>query len=243
MKGLNLLVVVLSVSFSLYSLPSKFQGRSICDKDDMTFMINEPADIQEMGTPIGIWKIKDDGLCTGTLIGKDLFLTAQHCSGDCKKIEVTFGYLKNGRRQEETFACKEILEVGNGDLKNDYLIARLEGNPGANLGWYDVSSEKLKKDQALLMIHHPGGSPMKVSRKNCHVYEQTDEFVQHKCDTLPGSSGSGILLPDFSNPKKTKIVGVHTLGGCSSNATSYNSGPSMRHLVEVSPLLKSLDKK
>lgn len=231
---------VLTLAFTDFN-----SNRTICDKDDMISIENASDEIKEMSTPIGIWNIngerKRGGMCTGTLIGKDLFLTAEHCSDECKNITVTFGYWKDGVRKEETFPCRDIVEKGDGKYENDYLIVRLEGNPGVNLGWYTVSSKKLKKNDPLLMIHHPGGSPMKVSQKNCKLYEQTQDFVQHKCDTMPGSSGSAILSPDFTTPSRTRIVGVHTLGGCSSEADSYNSGPSIAHLVNISPALKALD--
>ena len=83
---------------------------------------------------------------------------------------------------------------------------------------------------------------MKVSR-DCYVSEQTDKFLNHRCDTQPGSSGSAIMDPDYAHPENTRIVGVHTLGGCNGAQSSYNSGPSMKHLVSISPLLKSMVKK
>ncbi len=245
MKAFPALLSVFLCSSIVFALPLRSQSRSICEKDDMTSILTESEQIKEMSTPIGIWQIDENGMggmCTGTLISKDLFLTAEHCFAECKSISVTFGYWKDGRLREETFGCKEIVEKGNGEQQNDYLIVRLEGNPGVNLGWYDVSARKMKKGDALMMIHHPGGSPMKVSLKNCATFNQSNEFLEHRCDTMPGSSGAGILVPDFNKVENTRIVAVHTLGGCKDDATSYNSGPSIRHLVEVSPLLKEMAK-
>lgn len=244
MKALAALMILFSASFT-FALQLQTQTRSICEKDDMVSIVNASDEIKNMSTPIGIWQIDENGSggsCTGTLISKDLFLTAEHCSAECKNVTVTFGYWKDGIRKEETFGCKEIIEKGDGNHENDYLIVRLEGNPGVNMGWYDVSSRKLSKDAPLLMIHHPGGNPMKVSQKNCIVFNQGEEFLEHRCDTLPGSSGSGILSPDFNNPQNSRIVAVHTLGGCKDDKVSFNSGPSIRHLVEVSPLLKAMSK-
>ena len=116
-------------------------SRSICGKDEMVPMTQETIDIKKMGTAIGIWNVQmpggGTGKCTGTLISKDLFLTAAHCDGDCSGISVTFGYLSDGR--QESFQCKEIVEKGTEDsLDKDYLVIRLQGNPGVNWGWYDV---------------------------------------------------------------------------------------------------------
>jgi hypothetical protein len=217
--------------------------RSICGANDMLPMFQQSEDMKEMGTPIGIYEALIDGgtgYCTGTLITKDLFLTAEHCAAECDDIKVTFGYLKDGR--QEDFKCKQIIEKGDGKYENDYFIIRLEGNPGVKWGWYNVSAEPLPASSKLLMIHHPQGTPMKVSQENCSLVAEESGFLRHHCDTQPGSSGSAILLPNYQNPEQTRIVGVHTLGGCDDEETASNSGPSMRHLVEVSPTLKSLAK-
>ena len=217
--------------------------RSLCGVNDMTPMISEPVKMQEMGTPIGIYEATIDGstgYCTGTLITKDLFLTAQHCAAKCEDINVTFGFLKEGR--SEKFSCKEIIETGDSSYENDYLIIKLSGSPGVSWGWYDVSEKPVPPNSPLLMIHHPQATPMKVSQKNCVLLEEKDNFLMHRCDTQPGSSGSAILLPNYENPTETRVVGVHTLGGCDDTASTSNSGPSMHHLVTISPTLKSLAK-
>lgn len=218
--------------------------RTVCGKNDMVPMLSQTADLQKMGGPIGIYTVKIGGAtgkCTGTLIAKDLFLTAKHCEGECKDIFVTFGYLRD-KRDQEIFACKEIVEKGDDEYNNDYMIVRLEGTPGAQWGWYEPSTRALTQDQELLMIHHPSGTPMKVSSKNCQYKGENDGLMDHRCDTQPGSSGSAIMVPDYQNPEKTRIVGVHTLGGCNEGETAYNSGPSMSHLATISPMLKSLSK-
>lgn len=220
------------------------QERTVCGQNDMVPMVSQSSDFIKMGGPIGIYSVEMGGgvgKCTGTLISNDLFLTAKHCEGDCKGISVTFGYLQDGRAKE-TFNCKEIVEKGDAAYNNDYMIVRLEGSPGVGWGFYEPSARELSAGQELLMMHHPSGSPMKVSSKNCQLMGLKDGFVEHRCDTEPGSSGSAIFLPDFKNPEKTRIIGVHTLGGCNEQETQYNSGPAMANLVKISPILKSLAK-
>jgi V8-like Glu-specific endopeptidase len=92
------------------------------------------------------------------------------------------------------------------------------------------------------MIHHPYGEPMKLSRKNCAFVHAKEGLLYHRCDTNPGSSGSAILTPDFDNPDNTRVVGVHTFGGCNSAQTDFNSGPAMEHLSSLSPAIKALVK-
>lgn len=217
--------------------------RTICGANDMVPMTNSSEELNTMGTPIGIYSGAVEGgigYCTGTLITKDLFLTAEHCFSPCEDIKVTFGYLGKGLR--ETFNCKKVVEKGDGKAENDYFIIQLEGSPGVKWGWYDVSAETVKPNSQLLMIHHPKATPMKVSYKNCTLYQEEGTFLTHRCDTQSGSSGSAILLPNFEKPEETKIVGVHTLGGCDEDENSTNSGPSMKHLVDISPTLRALTK-
>ena len=217
-------------------------SNTICGEDKMVKMISEPEDFKKMGMPIGIYKLDEGGgaaWCTGTLIAKDLFITARHCYGECSGITVTFGFLGT-RKDQETFRCKEIVEKGGDAMSDDYMIVRLEGNPGTAWGWYDMADKELTKGQQLLMIHHPLASPMKVSQKGCEYQDEKDGLIEHRCDTQPGSSGSGILLPDFAHPENTRIIAIHTLGGCNDSPTSSNSGPSIHHLATISPLIKSM---
>lgn len=219
------------------------EERTICGSNDMVAMTESSEKLNTMGTPIGIYSgVIEGGIgyCTGTLITKDLFLTAEHCATECKDINVTFGYL--GRNSRESFKCEKIIEKGDGKAENDYFIIQLEGSPGVKWGWYDVSAQPVEPNMQLLMIHHPKATPMKVSYKNCLLKNEEGDFLSHRCDTQSGSSGSAILLPNFENPEETKVIGVHTLGGCNEDDTSTNSGPSMRHLVEISPTLKSIAK-
>lgn len=254
-KRLVSLLFTLTVASQTFALPLPLiidqegkpiasYSRSICGKNDMAAMTDQNDDLKKMGTPIGIFKLRLGNLtgkCTGTLISKDLFLTAKHCEGPCNEISVTFGFLQGGR-VEETFSCKEIVEKGNEDYNNDYMIVQLEGSPGVRWGWYEPSAREIPHGQELLMIHHPSGTPMKVSSQNCKVIQCKDGLVEHQCDTEPGSSGSAIFLPDYKTPEKTRIIGVHTLGGCNPTETLYNRGPAMTNLVKHSAILKELAK-
>lgn len=235
---------VLALVCSFLSLSAKaepfYNGTwSICGKNDMDKMIDRDAAMQAMGNPIGIYR-SSQGSCTGTLIDKDLFITSAHCEDACADVSVTFGFME----AEETFKCKEIVEKGPTDeTKSDFMVIRLEGNPGVSHGWYKLSDQELQPKQPLLIIHHPMGTPMKVSQKDCFFVEEKDGMLRHRCDTEPGSSGSAILVPDYTHPENTRIVGIHGYGGCTTSTTSStttNSGPSVRHISSVSPFLRAL---
>ena len=211
--------------------------RTVCGNNDMVPISNQSDLIKQMARPVGL--LQGPGfLCTGTLVGKDLFLTARHCEDVCGSLSVKFNFL----RTEEIFNCKEIIEKGGGDNNSDYLLLRLEGTPGVEWGWYDLSDTPVLADQPLMMIHHPGGLPMKLSLKNCKFMAESDGMITHSCDTNPGSSGSAIIIPNFENPEKSRIVGIHTLGGCNESQTTFNAGPSIHHISGISSLVHSLVK-
>lgn len=213
--------------------------RTICGSDDMEDMIGLNDDMKSMGMPIGILDV-GGGLCSGTLISKDLFLTAGHCSGTCKNMKVTFGFLNN---RKESFGCKDIVEVDDSGAQNrDYMVLRLEGSPGVQWGWYDMSDKEPTAKTPLLIIHHPEGLPMKVSRKNCFAENVSGGMVYHSCDTNPGTSGSGIIVPDYQKPENSRIVAIHAYGGCNASSTKYNSGASIKNLLSVSPTIKAMVK-
>lgn len=210
---------------------------TVCGLSKMVAMEDESDAVKRIGAPVGRVRT-GGGYCSGALIGKDLFLTARHCETACEGISVTFGYYRGGK--QETFTCREVVEKGDARLDHDYMILRLDGNPGVAYGWYPLSSEPLPSGQPLLLIHHPQARPMTVSREKCEVKDDNAGWLRHGCDSEPGSSGSAILVPDYEKPERTRLAGVHTLGGCTDDPDSYNSGPSIRGLATVSPLLKNM---
>lgn len=54
-----------------------------------------------------------------------------------------------------------------------------------------------------------------------------DTRLRHRVDTTGGNSGSGILLND--NQAIRTLVGIHTHAGCSTSATSANTGTVIQH--------------
>ncbi|MBI1861974.1 MAG: trypsin-like peptidase domain-containing protein [Deltaproteobacteria bacterium] len=211
---------------------------TVCGPNDMVEIQSQNDQIKRMARPIGL--LRGPGfLCTGTLVGKDLFLTAHHCEADCASLSVRFNYLHD---RNEIFTCKEIIDKGNDDFNQDYLLLRLEGMPGVEWGWYDLSDRPLTAGQQLMIIHHPEGSPQKLSLKNCSFKSETDGLLNHNCDTNPGTSGSAIIVPDFAKPENSRIVGIHTLGGCNEKETSFNAGPAIHYISGVSPTIRSLVK-
>ena len=171
--------------------------------------------------------------CSGTLIDRNLFLTASHCVGiNTVGHFVAFNYQQVGGsselRPQQHYAVAEIVEDGNEGL--DYAILRLDGAPGDSFGF---TRFRPHHTDGLAIIQHPEGGPKQVDAG--HMGSVTTDLLQYgDIDTLGGSSGSGILSPDGF------LVGVHTYGGCDSPQLNTNAGYRMQRIYGSSPTLRSL---
>ena len=195
--------------------------------------------------------------CSGTLVSKNLFLSAGHCfdqtgggwsrplkNGTNDIIEpqeiatnmhVNFNYqvdTDGNLRQEQQFAVEELIEYRLGNL--DFSVARLAGNPGDTFGWADISTIDAAEGDMLCIIQHPAGVPKRIEAGPAfHLHDSRIGY--DSIDTLGGTSGSGIL----SSPDG-KIVGVHTNGGCDTPAIGHNHGVKITSILAVSNILTSL---
>ncbi|PFE88211.1 hypothetical protein CN325_30000 [Bacillus thuringiensis] len=90
----------------------------------------------------------------------------------------------------------------------------------------------------ICIIQHPNGEMKQVDAGPVTFLQDGDERIGfNSLDTLPGSSGSGILL----SPGGT-LVGVQTNGGCDSSAQGFNYGVRISSLLIASPTLQSISK-
>lgn len=194
---------------------------------------------------------------SGTLIDRDLFLTAGHAFDSspgfwkvprqngtdkpiippeiARRMQVNFNYQvtpSGNLRREESFPILELLEYRYGGL--DYAIVRLGGNPGDKYGFTPISKEDGVVREMLCIIQHPEGLPKRIEAgplTDIHSHQMGYDSI----DTLGGSSGSGIL-----SAATGKIVGVHTRGGCHLSVIGHNHGVRIGAIKTVSPAIKAL---
>ena len=177
--------------------------------------------------------------CSGTLIGRDLFLSAGHCfdANPAPQTQVTFNFQTDpagNPRPEQRFPILGVLEHRLGGL--DYEIIRLGGNPADTFGFALVSPVDPAVGDTVCIIGHPATAPKQIEAGPVLAFDG-NQIRYNDADTLPGNSGSGI----FHSPSG-RIVGVHTNGGCAGTTpeTGFNLGMRISALIEASPILQGL---
>jgi V8-like Glu-specific endopeptidase len=177
--------------------------------------------------------------CTGTVL-HGYVLTNYHCipgkdaGSKVVRAAITMNYLEQGDRGARRFELAVTPAESNYNL--DYALVAIQGDASEFEG-IRLSGTLVQPGQSLVIIHHPEGRPMVMTRFNCRAYsEQPDQNVlRHRCDTMPGSSGGMILTSGLTG------VALHFEGGLQPNdERSYNSSTRMSALLGASPLLRSL---
>jgi V8-like Glu-specific endopeptidase len=189
--------------------------------------------------PVGMHVKRGLEWCSGTLITRDLFLTAGHClistvDENNEKIRFDFqidavtGKVRGGHEYEVSQVLERI-----DSATYDYAIARLSHAPGDRYGYARIADRDPGGAELLSLIGHPDGVPKVVSNgSESGASSLGDNWFRHTADTLGGSSGSGVLDQDGL------LVGVHTNGGC--DTSGGNSAMRMSAILAKSRVLKSL---
>ena len=170
--------------------------------------------------------------CSGSLISVNTFLTAGHCvdSGTVGEF-VSFNFERAANSTalltQTHVRITAVLEDERGGV--DYAIVQLAGTPGATFGVAPVAAGDPAVGAALTIIGHPQGQPKQIEAGT--LSSISGNFLRYgNIDTLGGNSGSGILN------SSGQIVGVHTLGGCTSTG-GFNSGPRISRIRAASNIL------
>lgn len=151
--------------------------------------------------------------CTGFLIGPDVLMTNRHCIPSSYYSTGVTAAFKHEKGVPESgwskFDCSEF--IGN-DSALDFALLRCAGNPGAEFGFVELSSQVASAGDDVYVIH-----------QNCDYYSDRDcdwskkysvgsvvevaDEVTHNADTLGGSSGSPLFSASLN-----KVIAIHHAG-------------------------------
>jgi len=160
------------------------------------------------------------GTGTGFLVSPDLLLTNHHVVRDRTQAEAAcfdFNYQldQNGKvlpvhtarpRSGGIFWTSPMAARNATSDELDATLIELEDAP-SDAAPFVVAPARIRRDDRLTIIQHPGGSYKKVSLQNNFVEYADEVVVQYTTTTEPGSSGSPALNDDLV------VVALHHGGG------------------------------
>lgn len=158
--------------------------------------------------------------CSGTLISKDLILTAGHCvlsQTDCSALRFVFDYRddldieKIQNDPAQVYKCKKLVYSSKpipGEQLRDYALIQLDR---AVLGRNPISlsEDKLNKAEDIISVGYPLGLPMKISGgyvNNEDTLNLNKDFYRAHLPTHGGLSGAGVYNSAYN------LVGVLVRG-------------------------------
>jgi MYXO-CTERM domain-containing protein len=153
------------------------------------------------------------GVCSGTLIGPDLVLTAGHCvengQTSCEQLFAVFNYewlpassSLDVITLDDVYACQSVVTQAlssSGGVTRDYAIFQLDrpvtGYAPANVV---QSRPNLEVGDPFVLIGSPSGIPMKVDDSGTvrDPRTSTGDYLVGNPDTFGGNSGSGVFLSE-----------------------------------------------
>jgi V8-like Glu-specific endopeptidase len=186
------------------------------------------------------------GTCTASVITPEYIMTNEHCikerreyGGRPSDISLLMGYTDE---TDESATERFVIDPRPIEISEslDFAILRVRGNPAAKWGTMTIEARDPLPAESLLVVHHPAGRPMHVTRGGCRAGNPrpiANQDIFHRCDTLPGSSGSPILAD-----RDGAMVGLHWAGGTGPAPTGsemVNFAKRMSEIAKASPIVRA----
>ena len=181
-------------------------------------------------------------ICTGFLVGPDLFMTNHHCIHD------DFGLLQvEGARifmdyyQEPEVdrtrggVTARVLGVLRMDALKDYALLRLDKPIGNTYGWLELDTQtRPNSTQSVKLISHPDGRSKEIVRRNTEIVDipaghplaDIPSAIAYLADSEGGASGSPVFLREG-----TGVIAIHHSGWTLDGVPTFNAGTLMSYIV------------
>ena len=182
-------------------------------------------------------------ICTGFLVGPDLFMTNHHCIHDedgllpLTDARIYMDYLlervDDPTRGGVTAGVSDILRMD--DIK-DYALLRLDKPIGNTYGWLelDTATRANPLGESVKLISHNQGRSKEIVRRNSEVVAIPPDHplarvpfpIVYLADTQGGSSGSPVFLREG-----TIVVGINHSAWFRFGVPNFNAGSLMSYIV------------
>ena len=192
--------------------------------------------IPQRNNPDRIW------ICTGFLVGPDLFMTNHHCIEDevgrlpLEGAKIYMDYYQEPEvdrtRGGVTARVSELLQA---DALKDYALLRLDAPIGNTYGWLQLdTTTQVDSSQRVKIIQHPRGRSKEIVRRNSQIFdipaghplEGVPSVLAYLADSEGGSSGAPVFLRDG-----TGVIAIHHSGWRRGGVPHFNAGSLMSHIV------------
>lgn len=199
---------------------------SLCGSDDrVPSKIPAVARMMEVATgPAG---------CTGTLISNSCMVSAGHCVsylniGQFNVPPSNENGTVNFPPAEDQYPLAKIYGSKDGGPGNDWSVYRVAANPitgkfaGKAQGYYRIGGNVVPAPGSIVRITGYGSSTAKFNySQQTHagpVIRNTGPQLEYTVDTMPGNSGSSVILESTQ-----EVIGIHTHGGCAGSGTGNSA--------------------
>lgn len=143
-------------------------------------------------------------VCSGTLVGPDLILTAGHCidsQQECNDSVFAFGYHMKSENdsarvvaKKDVYRCSSIVARKQEFDGEDWAVIRLDRMVTDHTPLSVQHDSKLSQNDPVFVIGHPAGLPTKVAGgAKVRAFENNKAYFVANLDTYGGNSGSAVF--------------------------------------------------
>ncbi len=154
-------------------------------------------------------------VCSGSLVGPNLFLTNHHCIVGEGGGTIAIGnvYIAMEHVSEGEVGPRESLSgvrrVAASNENLDYALLELTVPLGERYGWLELERDPaaVTRERAVKIIQHPSGRSKEIVTNNTEVVKVSNPWLHYLADTEGGSSGSPVFAVNGE-----KIIALHHAG-------------------------------